>query len=157
MYEKARELCERYTPRAPFALTMVEVPSLRLHIVREHELTWRHLAASGSIPCIFPPVEIDGRQYVDGGFRGGLPLWAAQELGASRAIALNVLNTPLFRTLHRTMWSRHASQALEVVRLEPSEPLGSLYDAVNWNANKIVRWIELGERDARRAMTSGRI
>jgi len=23
MYEKARELCERYTPRAPFALTMV--------------------------------------------------------------------------------------------------------------------------------------
>jgi NTE family protein len=157
MYEKAREICGRYSPRAPFALTIVEVPSLRVHIVREHELTWQHLAASGSIPCVFPPVKIDGRRYVDGGFRGGLPLWAAEKLGATRAIALNVLNTPLFRILHRTMWGRHASAALDVIRIEPSERLGSLSDAVVWNANNIARWIEQGERDARRAMTSVRI
>jgi NTE family protein len=157
MYEKARQICERCPPRDPFALTMVEVPSLRLRIVREREITWRHLAASGSIPCVFPPVEIDGRRYVDGGFRGGLPLWAAEELGATRAIALNVLNTPLFRVLRRTMWSRDASAALEVIHIEPSERLGSLYDALVWNADKIARWIELGERDARRAMSSVRI
>src|SRR5437660_10136687 len=34
MYEKAQELCERYTPRGAFALTTVEVPSLRCHLVR---------------------------------------------------------------------------------------------------------------------------
>jgi hypothetical protein len=55
------------------------------------------------------------------------------------------------------MWGRHASPALDIVRIEPSESLGSLADAVAWNANNIARWIELGERDARHAMTSGRI
>src|SRR2546423_632547 len=42
LYEKARQICERCPERTPFALTMVEVPSLQLHIVREHEITWRH-------------------------------------------------------------------------------------------------------------------
>ena len=78
---------------------MVEVPSLRSRIVRETEITPLHLAASCSIPFVFPPVKIDGRYYVDGGFRAGLPLWAAEELGATRAIALNVLNTVEFRVL----------------------------------------------------------
>jgi NTE family protein len=157
LYEKAREICDRFPTRTPFALTMVEVPSLRLQIVRERDITWRHLAASGSIPCVFPPVEIDGRRFVDGGFRGGLPLWAAEQVGATRAIALNVLNTPLFRMLRRTMWARNASAALHVVCIEPSERLGSLRDALVWNAKNIERWMALGERDARRAMTSGRI
>jgi NTE family protein len=157
MYAKARHICERFPKRAAFALTMVEVPSLRLRIVRECDITWQHLAASGSIPCVFPPVKIDGHRYVDGGFRGGLPLWAAEELGAKRVIALNVLNTPLFRMLQRTMWGRNATTALDVVRIEPSERLGSLYDAMVWNAKNIARWMELGERDARHAVTSGRI
>jgi NTE family protein len=157
MYEKARELCDLYPVRTPFALTMVEVPSLKLRIVREREITWRHLAAAGSIPCVFPPVMIDGRRYVDGGLRGGVPFWAAEQLGATRAIALNVLNTPLFRMMARTMWSTRASPALEVIRIEPSERLGSLYDALVWNAKNVARWIELGERDALRAMTSVRI
>jgi NTE family protein len=157
MYEKARQLCERYPPRAPFALTMVEVPSLRLHIVREHEITWRHLAASGSIPCVFPPVKIDGRQFVDGGFRGALPLWAAEKLGATRAIALNVLTSWRFRALRHVTVAPDATPALQVIRIEPSEPLGSLYDAMTWNAKKVARWMDLGERDARRAMTSVRI
>ena len=157
LYEKARELCDRFPTRTAFALTIVEVPSLRIRIVREQEITWRHLAASGSIPLFFPPVEVDGRRYVDGGFRGGLPLWAAEQLGAKRAIALDVLNRMPFKILRRTVWARESSTALEVIRIEPSERLGSLYDAMVWNAKNIERWIELGERDARRAMTSGRI
>jgi NTE family protein len=157
LYDKARQICDRFPSRAAFALTMVEVPSMRLRIVREQEITWRHLAASGSIPCVFPPVEIDGRRYVDGGLRGALPLWAAEELGATRAIALNVLNTPLFRMLRRTMLGRKASSALQVIHIEPSERLGSLYDAMVWNAKNVARWMELGEHDARRAITSGRI
>ena len=119
MYEKAQLLCERYPRRAPFALTTVEVPSLRSHIVREDEITWRHLAAAASIPCVFPPVEIEGRRYVDGGFRAGVPLW--------------------------------------VDRIEPSERLGSIYDALVWNPKNIVRWICQGERDALAAMSSVRM
>ena len=157
LYEKAQQLHQRYPPRTPFALTIVEVPSLRSRVVREREITWQHLAATGAIPCVFPPVKIDGRRYVDGGLRAGLPLWAAEELGATRAIALNVLNTPLFRVLHRVMWGQRPSAKLEVVRIEPSERLGTLRDAVAWNPKNVARWITLGERDALRAMSSVRM
>jgi NTE family protein len=120
---KARELFERFQPRVPFALTTVEIPSLRCHIVPEGEVTWQHLAACCAIPLAFPPVKIGGRRYVDGGLRGGLPLWAAQELGATRAVALNVLNTPGFRVLQRMMHGKRAGTSLEVVRIEPSRRL----------------------------------
>jgi NTE family protein len=151
---KARELFERFQPRVPFALTTVEIPRLRCHIVRDGDITWQHLAASCAIPCAFPPVEIGGRHYVDGGMRGALPLWAAEELGATRAVALNVLNTPVFRLLHRAMRQRTAGASLEVVRIEPSRRLGSLRDAVRWNAANIQRWIAQGEQDAKRAASS---
>ena len=148
LMDMARELFDRYRPLMPFALTMVELPSLRSRIVRETKVTWRHLAAACAIPFGFPPVEIDGRLYVDGGLRGALPLWAAEQLGAQHALALNVLNTPAFRVLHRVMRGRTASAALKVTRLEPSRPLGSLRDAVVWNASNIERWMEMGRRDA---------
>jgi NTE family protein len=148
LFEQAQDLFERFRPKIPFALTIVELPFLRSRIVRDSEVTWRHLAAACAIPFGFPPVEIDGKRYVDGGLRAGLPLWAAEELGARRAIALNVLNTRVFRLLHRGLRGRRASPALEVIRLEPSERLGSLRDAVQWQPDNIRRWIALGERDA---------
>jgi len=157
LHLKAQELFTRFQPRSPYLLTLVEVPNLRPCAISGSDVTWQHLAASGSIPCVFPPVKIDGRYYVDGGFRGALPLWAAEEAGATRAIALNVLNTALFRAAHRFLGWKKASPALEVIRIEPSEPLGSLYDAVVWNATNIERWIDLGERDALRAMSSVRM
>ena len=151
---KARELFERFQPRVPFALTTVEIPRLRCHIVRDRDITWQHLAASCAIPAAFPPVEIGGRRYVDGGLRGALPLWAAEELGATRAVALNVLNTPVFRLLHRAMRQRTAGSSLEVVRIEPSRRLGRLRDAVRWSAGNIERWIAQGEQDAKRVASS---
>jgi NTE family protein len=154
LHAKARELFDRFSPGIPFALTTVEVPSLRCHIVRGGDVTWRHLAASCAIPCAFPPVEIDGRYYVDGGLRSALPLWAAEELGATRAVALNVLNTPVFRLLHRVMRQRTAPSSLEVIRIEPSWRLGSLRDAVRWTAGNIERWIAQGERDAKCIVSS---
>jgi len=148
LHAKAGDLFARYRPRIPFGLTIVEVPSLRIHLVRDTEITAAHLAASCAIPFGFPPVRIEGKLYVDGGFRGALPLHAAEAMGATRAIALNVLNTRIFRLLRKTTRAPEASPALQVVRLEPSERLGSLRDAVVWSAINIERWIALGERDA---------
>jgi len=155
MHQKARELFARYRPRMPFGLTVVEVPRFKPRLVRDSDVTWQHLAATASIPLCFPPVPILGRSYVDGGFPGSaLPLWAAEEMGATRAIAVLCLTTLPFRILRHVVRSRHSSSALEVIRFEPSEPLGSLRQAIHWTAANIVRWIELGERDANRALLS---
>jgi NTE family protein len=154
LLHKSRDLFVRYRPRIPFGLTVVEVPRLRACLVRDSEITSPHLAASGSIPFFFPPVRIGGKYYVDGGLLGALPLWAAEAMGATRAIAVNSLTHPLFRAAHTVLDRRSASAALEVIRIEPSEPLGSLRDALVWSEPTIARWLTLGERDGTRALRS---
>ncbi|MGB7760268.1 MAG: patatin-like phospholipase family protein [Bryobacteraceae bacterium] len=154
LHRKARDLFARYRPRIPFGLTVVEVPRLRVRLVRDTEITGPHLAASGSIPFFFPPVRIDGEYYVDGGLLGALPLWAAEAMGATRAIAVNALTHPLFRSVHTVLDRRRPGSALEVIRIEPSEPLGRLRDAVVWSEPAIARWLALGERDGTRALRS---
>jgi NTE family protein len=155
MHEKAQELFQRYQPRVPFGLTMVQLPGFHNQLVRDSAITWQHLAATASVPLCFPPVKIDGRHYIDGGFPGSaLPLWAAEEMGATRAIAVLCLTTLPFRILRHMAPSRGSSPALEVIRFEPSESLGSLREAISWTAANVARWIALGERDANRALLS---
>ena len=154
LHAKARILAARYQPRVPFGLTLVEVPRLRLHIVRGAEIGWRHLAAACSIPVVFPPVRIGGKLYVDGGFRGALPLWAAEEMGATRAIALNCLTIWPFNALRKIVPTRQPGTGLEVIHIEPSMPLGSFRDSFRWSAAKIERSIALGESDGKRALAS---
>jgi predicted acylesterase/phospholipase RssA len=155
MHQKARELFDRYRPRLPFGLTVMEVPRFQTRLVRAPEITWQHLAATASIPLCFPPVTILGRNYVDGGFPcNALPLWAAAEMGATRAMAVLCLTTLPFRMLRRVVPPRKFSSALEVIRFEPSEPLGSLHEAISWSAANVARWIDLGERDANRTLLS---
>jgi predicted acylesterase/phospholipase RssA len=157
LHKKARELYERFRPKIPFALTLVEVPSLRLRLVRDSEITWQHLAATCSIPCAFPPVEIGGKLYVDGGFRGALPLWAAEELGCTRAIAVNCLTLWPFRALRMIMRPPAATPKLAVTLIEPPRPLGSIRDAIVWNAARIESWIARGFEDGTRALSSVKI
>jgi NTE family protein len=157
LYAKARELFERFQPRMPFGMPLVELPSLRVRLVREHEVTWLHLAAAASIPTGYPPVAIDGHWYVDGGLRSSLPLWAAEEMGATEAIALNCLTAWPFRAVRAVVRPRRPSSKLRVTLIEPSEPLGSLRDALVWSPRNIERWIAQGERDGNRAMSSVRM
>ena len=154
MHEKAREMFSRFQPRLPFALTMIEVPALRPCLVKGEQVSWRHLAATCSIPFCFPPVEIGGARYVDGGLRGALPLWAAQRMGATRAVALNCLTNLPLRLLRTVMRPPRVGAPLDVVRIEPSAPLGSLREAAVWSAANIDRWIRLGVADGNRARTS---
>jgi NTE family protein len=154
LHKKARHLFETYHPRVPFGLTVVDLLKFRPRLFRGAEIEWAHLAATCSIPGVFPPVRIGGRRYVDGGLLGALPLWAAKEMGATRAVALNCLNTRSFRLLHRSFRWRIPRVSLDVVRIEPSVPLGSMLDTVVWSAAKVERWIALGERDGSSALTS---
>jgi NTE family protein len=151
--ETARELFARFTPRVPFAGTLVELPRLRLRLVSSDEMTWRHLVAMCAVPVAFPPVRLDGRWYVDGGLRGALPLWAAARMGASRVIALDALPrmpSRLVRYAVKTLqWAAGGlppAGPIEVLKITPGRPLGPLRSAMNWNRENIREWIRLGEQ-----------
>jgi NTE family protein len=49
-----------------------------------------HVLASAAIPFFFPPVEIGGLWYVDGGLRHNTPIAPALELGAERLLLVTV-------------------------------------------------------------------
>jgi NTE family protein len=51
-------------------------------------ITVEHVLASGSLPLIFPAVEIDGEYYGDGSIRQATPLAPAIHLGADRLLAI---------------------------------------------------------------------
>ena len=155
LHEAAQRMFARFEPRLPFGCTLVELPSLRLRLFRGPEITWRHLAATAAIPFGFPPVTIDGRRYVDGGLRGVLPLWGAEQMGATSAVAVNCLTSVLVRSLRGLLRPPRASSRFQVVlHVEPPAVLGPLRDAVVWSADNIERWILQGERDANQAMKS---
>ncbi len=53
------------------------------------ELVWP-VVASCSVPGLFPPVEIEGRHYLDGGLVHSIPVGRALTLGATRIVVLQV-------------------------------------------------------------------
>lgn len=155
-----RELTSTYTPRVPFALAVTRLPQLRLEIVAPPNLTWRHVLASCAVPVGYPPVRIDGHLYCDGGFLDVMPTWAARQFGVDRAIAVNVLpSMPLnvlraaVRAVRLLAPSPPQVTGMEVLNLGP-ERLGTLHDAVSWDAANIRRWIDRGRADAEDLVSS---
>jgi NTE family protein len=145
----------RFKPRVPYSTTLVEIPRLRLVRVPHEQITPQHLMAACAIPSGYPPVWINGRLYVDGGVLDVLPIWAAAEMGATRVIAVNVLpvmpSRPLRAVLRvvRFLGQKPARTiGIEIVCISPRAPLGSIRDALTWNAANVRRWIQQGEDDA---------
>jgi|GEM_PF-305184 len=66
------------------------------HLESGREVVWhrgpisRGMLASMAIPGAFPPVELDGEYYVDGGVASMVPVEAARRLGADVVIAVDV-------------------------------------------------------------------
>lgn len=59
------------------------------------------LLASTALPGVFPPVDIGGKQYVDGGVVHNVPVSKAIELGATRIYVLDVAATRRKAAPHR--------------------------------------------------------
>jgi NTE family protein len=155
-----REMTATYTPRIPFIVAVTRLPRLRLEFVQTPDITWRHLMASSAVPVGFPPVRIDGRRYCDGGLLNVMPLWAAPRFGADRAIAVNVLPSMPLNLLRasvrlvRLLAPREPRvTGIDVLRLGPPRMLGTLHQALGWDADVIRRWIDRGEADARALAT----
>ena len=158
LQRRAEQLHRAYTPRIPFGMIALEVPSLRLRLFQAsqdvNEITARHLLASCSIPLWFPPVAIDGRRLADGGVRSTLPIWAAARMGATRVLAVDCLpagRQGWYRWPAGILWrDRSAAPGVDVTILRPSQALGGLRDILIWKRENIARWIALGASDAAR-------
>ncbi|MCK6525717.1 patatin-like phospholipase family protein, partial [Myxococcota bacterium] len=59
-------------------------------VMRESTLAPEHVLASAAIPFLFPPVEVDGRYFVDGALRQNTPLSPALRLGAEKVLVIGV-------------------------------------------------------------------
>jgi NTE family protein len=74
------------------AVIPVEVVATSLTDGRERWFTYgpavEAVLASSAVPAIFPPVEIDGERFIDGGVVNNVPILRAIEGGASRIVVL---------------------------------------------------------------------
>lgn len=81
--------CTFDSTRIPFAAVAVDIEEgIEVIIARGRIAT--AVAASSAIAGIFPPVELEGRQLVDGGYTSPVPIEAARALGANVVIAVDV-------------------------------------------------------------------
>ena len=60
--------------------TQIRTGTIKRFRSTEHELTIEHILASGALPPGFPPVEIDGDWYWDGGLLGNTPIRTALDM-----------------------------------------------------------------------------
>lgn len=159
---RIQELYSAFPPQIPCGVVMTDLMGRRPRLVQSGDIRWEHLAAACAIPAGLPPVRVDGRLHVDGGLLNAVPLWAAREMGAARAVVVNALprmQSRVVRTIVGAMRSISPRQPdpgeLDVVTIAPSTPLGSLTESVRWDRDAILRWVEQGALDARQTMAEG--
>ncbi|MCW5982975.1 MAG: patatin-like phospholipase family protein [Bryobacteraceae bacterium] len=151
---RIQSMCEGRQPRLRLGVVAVATSPPRPVLFEGAEVTWRHLAASCSVPLIMAPVLLDGTRYVDGGALGPLPLWAAGKMGATRAVAIDVLSPrplalrvpqAILRSVSRHDYMPPPGMAWKTVA--PKQLLGGWKEASRWDAERVSRWIEEGRRE----------
>lgn len=149
-----------YQPAIPFGVVVTELPGLHARLIQHPNVLAAHLHATCSIPLFLPTVKIGAKRYLDGGIFEKLPLWAAIEMGATRIIAIDSLPKVGKWWLHLGISLAHTFKPrrrypadLDLTVISPSEPLGDADAAVFWKRPNIERWVDLGLRDAARALT----
>jgi len=97
--------------RIPFAAVACDLQTGERVALTRGDLV-RAIQASGALPGIFPPEQIDGRMLMDGGIVENLPARVAREMGAELVIAVDLLPAghgsrrpdSLFEIWHRSIY-----------------------------------------------------
>jgi NTE family protein len=79
----------------PFGAVVTDLQSGEMVVFRTGN-TGMAVRASSSVPGVFQPVAINGREYVDGGLVSPVPIRAARAMGADIVIAVDISNKPRF-------------------------------------------------------------
>lgn len=153
---------ERFRPVLPLTMAITRLWPFRPFAVTGEALTWRHLAASCTLPLLMPPCRLAEGYCLDGGLFAAVPVWAAAEAGYQRMVAVNILQgggaralgmvKGLLRGVGRFDADAGRGGGLgqrEVIWVEPSRRLGPLRLSAKWEAGLAEDWIELGKEDAR--------
>ncbi len=77
----------------PFGAVATDLQSGEAVVFRTGD-TGMAVRASGSVPGVFQPVTINGREYVDGGLVSPIPVRAAKAMGANFVIAVDISAKP---------------------------------------------------------------
>jgi NTE family protein len=96
----------------PLSVVATDVAAGRRHVF-ERGLLQPALQASCAIPGVFPAVEIDGRQYVDGGVVDNLPLTLAVEQGSREVLAISLMGIDELEHPPRS-WSELMSRIMQL-------------------------------------------
>jgi NTE family protein len=156
LQEVIRDLYDCFVPRTQFAMVLTDLLRLRPRVLRAPQIRPEHLVATTAIVGLFDQVRLDGRVYSDGGLLAAVPLWIAAELGATRALVIDVLPEPpgiIARTFVGAMrvlspFRAPAPAGLELIRLAPHKLLGAPLEAIYWSRKNAEAWTQAGERDA---------
>lgn len=86
----------------PFAVVTTELQTGEMAVFRRGN-TGMAVRASSSIPGVFQPVNIGGKEYVDGGLVSPVPVRAARGMGADVVIAVDISGKPKNAKLNDTI------------------------------------------------------
>jgi NTE family protein len=112
--EGMRAVLAQCVPLDDLSQTAIPCHVVTTDLIGGEPTWWTHgnpidvLNASACLPGLFPPVELEGRLYVDGGVSCPVPTQYALDLGAARVWVLNVA-----REFHG--WSSEKMSALDVL------------------------------------------
>lgn len=91
---------EKLTPLLAVVVTDLESGE---QVVFRRGNTGMAVRALSSVPGVFQPVNINGREYVDGGLVSPVPVRVAKSLGAEVVIAVDVSNKPRYGKVNDTI------------------------------------------------------
>jgi NTE family protein len=156
LQQAIRDVYESFQPRTHFAMLITDLMKLRPRVLRGKEVSWQHLVAGTAILGLFDQVRLEGRIYSDGGLLSAVPLWAAAELGATKALVIDVLPTApgaVARVLVGGIravspFRAEVPAGLEVFRLAPPKLLGPPRESLYWTRANAEAWIRAGEEQA---------
>lgn len=131
--------------RAPIRYGLVTVQQLPLKALEltleeiPHGMLAEYMLASAACFPAFRPREIEGRSFIDGGYRDNMPCGLARRMGAEEALCVNVDGVG---------FTRPAPEGLAVRTIESHWDLGSI---LNFDPPTAARNMELGYWDTLRA------
>lgn len=128
-----------------FALVTVKYPGFAPREVYKKDMlplgadAWKWLAASGACYPVFPPMNVEGEDYVDGGYFDNIPVAPAFKLGAAQAVVVDLKTDK-----NHEGYLHHP----RIKYIKPSRDLGTF---LNFEKDALQFSIKLGYNDTMKA------